>query len=317
MALHDLEWFLSDEKAYDSLTVEQLHVLGNGGTVEYGDTVAEPAADSVVTPTDTPATETPASPDAATEDEPTLLAKDGKHTIPFSELETARTRLAEVEALNLEQAELIKNLQAAKVADAEVGGTANQDEVLAEFKEQYPEIATMLAPALQKMIDAAVSATRAEMKQELDAALAPIQKTAEDAAVDNHFETITEAIPDFEALRDSGKVDEWVKTLPSFARSGAERVLNEGTATEVIELFTQYKEAAGIKPDAPKTDTPSKAEIEAKAKEVIAKASGAKPTSLSDIPAAGVNVSGEEPTTVEGWSQKFAKMTPEQILAQM
>lgn len=322
MAQHDLEWFLGNGEAYDSLTVEQLHVLGQGGTVEYGETATDEAAASVATAT--PTAESAGTPTGTTENESAtsattgegdsvLLAKDGKHVIPFSELETARTRNAELEALASQQADLIKELQAAKAADAGTGETTNQDEVMHAFSEQYPELATTLAPVIKQMIDSAVTATRAEMQQTLDAALAPVKQDALDTQVENHFVTITTAVPDFEELRDSGKVEEWVKTLPSFARIGAERVLEEGTASEVIELFSQYKEAAGIK-SAPKDEILTKVEIEAKAKGVIDAAKGAKPVSLSDVPAASANTNTEEPTTVEGWSQKFAKMTPEQIM---
>src|SRR5512136_487770 len=104
---HDFEWFLSHEKAYESLTVEQVHALGRGELVEYGETapaeeVSPAAAESVESPADaTP----PAEPKV--DDEPVVLTKDGKHTIPFSELEAARAKADQLEALSKEQSELI------------------------------------------------------------------------------------------------------------------------------------------------------------------------------------------------------------------
>ncbi len=305
MALQDFEFFLKNAEAYESLTVDQIHALGRGESIEYGDTAP---ADPVVEPAAAESDVAPAVA-AVNEPEPELLAKDGKHTIPYSELETARARAEQAEALAATQAELIESLKAAKVADAGTGETEAQDDVLKDFKEQYPELATMLAPALQKMIDAGVALKTGEIEKKFSEALAPIQKTAQDNSIDAHFAAITDAHKDFDALIESGAVDKWIATLPGYARSGAEKVMAGGTAPEVIELFDQYK-ATLAAPAPGKTD----AEIKAAAAEAIAKAKGGRPTSLTDVPAAQVASTPEEPTTTEGWSRKFAGMSPEAIL---
>jgi hypothetical protein len=301
---HDFEWFLKNQAAYDSLTTEQLHTLGQGGVVAY-DPEAAPAEPAAVEPV----VATP----VATED-PVLLAKDGKNTIPYSELEAARSRADQFETLTKEQGNLIESLKAAKVADKGTGDTEAQDDVLKEFKEQYPDIASTLAPALQKLIDAGVSLKTAELEKRFNEALAPVQQATQDTQVDSHFASITKAVPDFEALRDSGEVEKWIDTQPSYIKSAATRVLNEGTAAEVIELFKNYKE---VHASAAPAKGLSKEEIETRAAEAIAKAKGVKPVSLSDIPGGTNAASDGEPTTTTGWSEKFSKMTPEQIMAQL
>lgn len=67
----------------------------------------------------------------------------------------------------------------------------------------------------------------------------PIEKEAEE----KHFNAIKSAHPDFATLRDSGAVKEWIKTLPDHKRAAYTAVYNQGTATEVINLFTDYKKA--------------------------------------------------------------------------
>jgi hypothetical protein len=307
MAAHDFEWFLQHAEAYESLSVDQLHALGRGELVEYGETAPAPepaAAES----NDAPAVAAAAK---TTEEPPVVLAKDGTHTIPFSELEAARARADELEALSKQQAELIENLKTAKAADAGTGDTAAQEDVLAEFKKQYPEIAETLAPALQKIIDAGVDQKLSAMRKELDATIQPLQKSAQDIQVDSHFQTITDAVPDFETLRDSGEVEKWIGSQPSFIKAAAERVLAEGTASEVIELFNQYKASLG-KPAEPAGLT--KEEIKARADEAVAKAKSSKPVSLTDVPSAQVQTHDKPPASVEEWSKVFEKMTPDQIL---
>lgn len=164
-AEHDFEWFLQHQEAYDSLTVEQVHALGRGELVAYGETKpAKAAEDSSGSPAaaedeakkaaDEAAAKAEAEAATAKKEDPVILAKDGKNTIPFSELEESRAKAAQFEALARDQAALIEDLKAAKVADKGTGATDAQDEVMKQFKENYPELAEMLAPAVQKMIDA-------------------------------------------------------------------------------------------------------------------------------------------------------------------
>jgi hypothetical protein len=310
---HDFEWFLQNEKAYDSLTAEQVELLGQGGTLPYDP--AEPAA--VVEPE--PVVVEPAAVAAVTEPvDPTVLTADGKNTIPYSEFrafkdrtQAAEASLAESSARIAEQAELIESLKAARVADVGTGDTTAQDEVLANFKTDYPELAETFMPALDKMLAAKDSAFAARLA-EVEAKLAPIQQSTQNTAVNEHLATIVKGVPDFNALLDSGAVDEWVAKLPGYARVGAERVLNEGTASEVVELFTQYK--ATLAAPAPVTAGVGTAEAKAAAAAAIANAKTKTPLSASDIPAHSTATGNEDPTTVTGWSAKYAKMSPEDIL---
>jgi hypothetical protein len=307
---YDFEWFLKNQAAYDSLTTDQLHVLGQGGVIAY-DPDAEPAAAVA------PVVEVEVAAAVEPEDnEPKVMAKDGKNFIPFSELEAARDRASQLETIAKEQSTLIESLKAAKATDAGTGDTEAQDDLLKEFKEQYPDMAALLTPAIQKMIDAGVDVRTAEMKKQFTDALAPIQQSTQDTQVDKHFEAITGAVPDFEALRDSGDVEKWIDTQPSYVKAAATRVLNEGTAAEVIELFKSYKDAQPVAVGVGKQAL-SKDEASTKAAEAIAKAKGGKMVSLSDIPAGSQHAEDGQPTTTQGWSEKFSRMSPEEIMKQL
>jgi hypothetical protein len=87
--------------------------------------------------------------------------------------------------------------------------------------------------------------------------------------------------------------------------------MKEGTASQVVELFTQYKAAQGRPADPPAL---TKAELDAKAADVIAKARGAKVISSTDIPASQVGVIDKEPVTAAEWSQRFVGKSPDEIL---
>lgn len=311
---HDFEWFLQHTEAYDSLTPDQIHVLGNGGTIEYSTAPADPAA-AVDPAVVEPVAVEPKSEEAGSD--PKVVAKNGKDLIPFSELEDARAKAAQYEALTKEQADLIASLQAAKKADSNTGDTAAQEDVLKDFKEQYPDIAATLLPALQKFIDDSKGKT-AELERKFTEALTPIQESAQDAQVTAHFKAIGDAHSDYKTLIDSGNVDDWIKAMPSYLRPAASRVLDEGTADEVIELLTQYKKENGVgESKAAPAEGMSKDEVAAKAAAAVSKAKGGKPVSLSDVPSGVGKIDDSDPTTVEGWSRRFAGKTPEQIMAEL
>jgi len=291
---HDFEWFLNNADAYDSLTTEQLHLLGRGELVEYNPETPVVEADPVV--------KTVVEPDPIVT-EPTV----------DPELEASRAKVEQLETLSATQADLITNLKAAKVEDAATGTqtTEAQEDVLAGLKKDYPELAETLVPALQKMIEAGVSLKTAELTKQFNEALAPIQKSAEDSAYEAHFSVITDAHPDFRELMKNGSIDKWIDTLPGYAKSGATHVIEAGSAKEVVELFDQYKAAHAAPAPVP---AKSDAEIKAAADAAISKAKAPKLKSLTDVPASQVAHTIEEPTTADGWSRKFANMTPEAIL---
>jgi len=308
MAERDFDWFLQDTEAYNALTVEQLHILGQGGTIDWDEAAAAPVA----TKTETTSEDAAAAAAAAAETTATPAAATETATPPPNpELDAAVARAKELEQLNEQQSELIKNLQGAQKVDETTGGTQAQEDVLAEFAKDFPEIAEKLGPALNKLVEQGVTAKTADIQAKLDAALKPLQENAEDAALNAHFDTIVDAIPDFETIRDSGEVEKWLEKQPSYIRTAGEKVLAEGTATEVIELLTEYKSSLGKPPESPRL---SKEEAEKKAAEAVKNAKSGVPASSTDIPTAGVQTSPEDPTTVDGWSRKFAGMDPSAIL---
>lgn len=252
-----------------------LPVEGDTTSDEDEETGEEPAAG---------ADEEPPQKDATEKEQPVILAKDGKHTIPYEELESSRAESKRLAEQLREQQALIEQLKAAKAEDAKSGTTEATDELIANLKEDYPT----LAEAVQKLIDMKVGEAVASVSKELE----PLKANARLSAEDAHFAAIRQEHEDFDSIIESGKLHDWVKGLPSYARPGAEAVMKGGSAADVISLLSDFKQATG-KPDEvevqPTTDTA------AKAAKVIAKAKEAKaiPNSLSDVPSGGLPASDE------------------------
>jgi hypothetical protein len=308
----DIDYFMNNQDEYDKLTEEQLSILAKGGTLnadteanaeEIENTAALETEGKVVEP--------------VVASEPELLAKDGKHTIPYQELIDAREKAAQWEAFAAEQAALVESLRQAKAEDAGTGDTKAQEAVLAEYEGEFPEVASDMKPYIQAMIDAGVqskvNAAVAAIEAKMNQTLAPMQKAAQDATVEAHFATIKGAVPDFDALVDSGSVQAWIKTQPGFVQAPANAVLEKGTAAEVIELFNAYK-AANQKSGS----SLSKEEI---AKQAAARIAGVKDkttTSLTDIPS-GTIAPVDEAAAMDGMNAsqllaRFEGKNPAEIM---
>jgi hypothetical protein len=60
-------------------------------------------------------------------------------------------------------------------------------------------------------------------------------------AKEKHFNTIRNAHPDFDNLRDSGRIVAWIQKQPSRLRDSLLKTYNEGDADSVIALLNQFK----------------------------------------------------------------------------
>lgn len=310
------EDYLDTPEAFEALSDEDKVTLFNGGTLE-GETSKEeisdtPAADETKQEAESQEEEKESAAD------PVLLAKDGKHTIPFEELTSARARAAELEQLARQQSELIESLKGQKQAvqeeqKPEPATDSKIDALEQEYADKLYEGNTAEAAAIRKQINAAIleqarGSVRAEIKQESDANQQErsINEAADKAAKDYPFldsnskEANPEAIGDVIAMRD-GLIARGVSPSDAIAQAAA----------KVAKIYAHVP--------APTQDEPKNTLAEAKkaADAAIAKAKPKVPTSLSEVPAAGKVVTDEVEAIRDMSDRNLMQMlegkTPKQI----
>lgn len=322
MATTQAEYF-QEHAASGDLTDKQMAELlalpeGDTATLFVDGGQPDPApATQPVTPQSATA-QTPADPASSV-----LLAKDGVHTIPYEKLveardgekhwraqaEAAQQQLVELQAQAEQRAAAGKapTQTDAAVATAAAAIEAGIDpDLFGDFSEEA------IAKGVQKLVDSRVAAIEARLAE----AVRPLQQKAQLSEAEKHFAAIYQAHPDADSLTESAELKAWVNSHPSFVRQGFEAVLNQGTTTQVIELFDAFKAASG------KTQSPAAAQnAAATAKAVIAKAQVAGPASLSDIPGSAAGPANElEAMRQMSGSDLMGKLegkTPEQIEALM
>lgn len=286
MSTKDLAYY---EAHPDEVTDEIMETLLTGGEIEDDTDSAEVE--------DETGEASAAGEETKKDDEPkVVLTRDGKHTIPYEELEQSRNEAkAAKEELVLVRQQIAQleqeraDIQAARDEKAAAGkDTSAEDEALKAFDEDYPTISQSVDTKIDRRLsarDAEVAALKSELA-ELKAVLQPIHDKARVSDEEAHFAAIAAAHEDAQDLIESGKLDAWVKQLPAYIRPAAIAVMEKGTAQDVIDLMADYKRAH------PQAGQVSAAE---KAKQVVekAKAKASVPTSLSEVPSAGVAPSEE------------------------
>lgn len=287
----DADYYLENADEFDALTqAQQIELMSNGKVeVEAEDQAANDATQQ------------------AQADEQQQVNQDAQQ-------EAARYR-----TLADQQSAIIAQLTEAKKADAtnDGGGTAAQNNVLAELSEEYPELAEKLAPAISKMVTQGVSDTVKSLKAEFEAALKPLQERAQLSEVELHFNAIRAVHPDLDVLTAGDAIDKWIEWQPAFVQGRYQDVLNSGSATEVNELLNVFKASQSQTSQ----QIQGKAQLQTQARDAVRKAITNPPVSLSDVPAASVKTGDESSALSEMSSnQLWAAMngkSPEQIEAML
>ena len=224
-----------------------------------------------------------------------VMARDGKHTIPYETLvkhregeqhwkaqaEAAQQQLAELQAQAQARADagtaptktdnMVATAEAAIESGADVG-------IFGDFSEEA--LAKGIATLVEQQVQARVSA-----------ALEPLAtKQAKDAAA-AHYDAIYSKHPDADSIAQSNEFAAWVNAQPSAVRNAYWGLFDPhtgGTAQEIVEVFDAFK---GI--STPNPNTPAAADPKAAASAAVAAARATPPASLSSIPGARVEGASE------------------------
>ncbi|WP_010112817.1 hypothetical protein [Acinetobacter sp. P8-3-8] len=243
-----------------------------------------------------------------------ILAKDGKHTIPYDKLVEARNGEKEWKQRFDEAQQQLAQLQA-DAQERKDNGQApttqdNQADIAQQAIDQGVDPAIFgdfseeaLAAGIQKLVNSQVSTL---VQQQLQTALAPIQQQQQVSVEQAHFNEIFTAHPDAESIVESKEFNDWKNAQPSFLKDAYETVLDKGSAAQVVELLGLYKSntQSGQQAAQPANDA-----VKAVAQKAVSQAQTPPPNSLSDLPAGSpAGVSRDE---------RLAAMSPAQLAEEM
>lgn len=269
-------------------------------------------------------------------DNAVILARDGKHTIPFETLEKAREaerKALEVAQLAEQQAQLANTeLEKLRQQLSQTNTATQQAKVDNQINIAQQAIENGVDPAIfgdfdeaglmkgiQTLVEQQVTArvqaqleTQLETKvnERLKQALEPIAQKQQMDEVQSHYSAIMSAHPDVESVAESQEFADWIGKQPSYAQQAIGAVLQQGTAQQVIEVLNDFKAT-----QAP-ASTVNPTDIKQVAKAKLEQTKPVIPASLSDIAGGQVHTSPDDQlASLNGVDMLTAmeKMTPEQI----
>jgi hypothetical protein len=242
-----------------------------------------------------------------------VLAKDGKHTIPFEKLVEARSQGQEWKQKFDEAQQQLAHLRAEAQQRQEEGQAATLQDNQANLAQQAidrgvdPAIfgdfsEKDLAAGIQKLVDDRVAQM---VDQRVNAALSPMHQQQQISAEQAHFNEIFTAHPDAESIVESQEFGNWISKQPSIVQSAYQTVLDQGNAAQVVELLGLYKaETQSTQAAQPNNDA-----VMAAAQQAVKQAQTPVPHSLTDLPAGSpAGVSRDD---------RVAAMSPAQMLEEM
>lgn len=159
--------------------------------------------------------------------------------------------------------------------------TEAEKAALTTFEKEFPnEYAAMQArlKGVDRDINKRVHEALSNAMKEVAPRLAAVEATVVTDSAERHFAALKQAHPDYDAV--IVKVPEWIKTLPVYAKAGAQAVYDSGTTQEVLALVSDYKKAAGITA----VDAGAGAAAQAAAKAVADAAAKAKADADAGLP---------------------------------
>lgn len=110
-----------------------------------------------------------------------------------------------------------------------------------ELLEQLDSELPLVGKAVRKLLETQQKTLLTAVEQKL----APVARTVQLTEEDKHFAAIYEAHDDFDDIVAGEELYEFIDSQPSYIQSGMRAVLDRGTAEEVIDLFSRFKEATG------------------------------------------------------------------------
>ncbi len=295
--MKDLDYFMANPEEFEKLSDEDRMLLANGEPVEGEITGESPDADST---DDTEEQGDEGQEAEGQAEEAVVLAKDGKHTIPFDELQKARDAAAFWQAQAEEAKQAIQQQQEAPAQYQQVD--------LKSLRKQLRDATLLddeaLIDDLEGQIDAElVRVAQATAQQQFSAAMAEANEQAEQRAIASAAESLIAKYPALDHTKPTANAEAIAVVQALSAMYANDRPRATALSDAVTKAASMFGLDGNSQPDL--SDAAAKAEkaiAAAKAKQKV-------PSSMASIPSA--------PTPPTDEMQAIGQMSPQQMQDKM
>lgn len=231
-----------------------------------------------------------------------IASKSGHYTIEYQKLVDARAQRDQYKAQAQQLSEALAALQTqqqAQVAEAtpvqkaaEVQPQADQGPVFEDFSEEG------LAKGVQKLVQMQLAQSLTpQVQQAVQQAVQPLaqqqQQMTQQQMKQAHLDAIYAVHADAHEVAESQEFQQWVQAQPGYAQAAIAQVLQTGSAQEVVEVLSGFKQAQAASVD---TQAAKAAAATAPAKPLpkAGKQGADAPVSLSELPGAAPASGGSD-----------------------
>ena len=296
--MKDLDYFIANPEEFEKLSDEDRMLLANGEPVEGEIAGESPDADSTTAETEDQGDEGQEA-EGKTEEQ-VVLAKDGKHTIPFDELQKARDAAAFWQAQAEEAKQAIQQKREAFEQSQQVD--------LKSLRKQLRDATLLddeaLIDDLESQIDAElVRVAQATAQQQFSAAMAAANEQAEQRAITSTAESLIAKYPALDHTKPTANAEAIAVVQALSAMYANDRPRAIALSDAVAKVAGMFGMDGNSQPDL--------SDAAAKADKVIAaaKAKPKVPSSMASIPSA--------PTPPTDEMQAIGQMSPQQMQDKM
>lgn len=131
------------------------------------------------------------------------------------------------------------------------------------LNEEWGEVATAVQPLITAHVQAALAKQEKQFLALVQQRLAPVESVVVQSQEQLYWQTIQAAHPDFREA--AAAIPAWIEKQPALYRPALLQAYNQGTAEQVVELLTTYKQAIGTTGAAPAQPASSAAQVPPKA----------------------------------------------------
>lgn len=306
--MKDLDYFMANPEEFEKLSDEDRMLLANGEPVEGEIAGESPDADSTTAETEEQGNEGQEAEGQA--EEAVVLAKDGKHTIPFDELQKARDAAAFWQAQAEEAKQAIQQRQEALEQSQQVD--------LKSLRKQLRDATLLddeaLIDDLESQIDAEmVRVAQATAQQQFSAAMAAANEQAEQRAISSAAESLIAKYPALDHTKPTANAEAIAVVQALSAMYANDRPRATALSDAVAKVASMFGMDGNSQPDL--SDAAAKADKAIAA----AKAKPKVPSSMASIPSAPTPPTDEMQAigqmSVQQMQDRMMDMPREKILA--
>ena len=306
--MKDLDYFMANPEEFEKLSDEDRMLLANGEPVEGEIAGESPDADSTTAETEDQGDEGQEA-EGKTEEQ-VVLAKDGKHTIPFDELQKARDAAAFWQAQAEEAKQAIQQRQEALERSQQVD--------LKSLRKQLRDATLLddeaLIDDLESQIDAEmVRVAQATAQQQFSAAMAAANEQAEQRAISSAAESLIAKYPALDHTKPTANAEAIAVVQALSAMYANDRPRATALSDAVAKVASMFGMDGNSQPDL--SDAAAKADKAIAA----AKAKPKVPSSMASIPSAPTPPTDEMQAigqmSVQQMQDRMMDMPREKILA--